>query len=150
MAPRRETRTLPASSQAAALPACLLALLVPGLGHFYLKRNIKGLVFLGAIGALFLIGLTMDARLVMVFDFTSSSAFIGSLFVDPLATLRHLAQMSMGLPYFLARSLGIGIEADLVKSITNEYGNTFTEVGGLLNVLVVLDAYDTALGRKSR
>jgi hypothetical protein len=27
-------------------------------------------------------------------------------------------------------------------------GNTFTEVGGLLNILVVLDAYDVAVGRK--
>lgn len=149
MAPRRDTRTLQASSQSAALPACLLGLLVPGLGHFYLKKNTKGLVFLGAIGALFAIGLAMDARLVMVLNFTSLSAFVGSLFVDPLATLRHLAQMSMGLPYFLARNLGFGLDADLVKSVTNEYGNTFTEVGGLLNVLVVLDAYDTAVGRKS-
>ena len=29
-----------------------------------------------------------------------------------------------------------------------EYGNTFTAVAGLLNILVILDAYDTALGRK--
>jgi hypothetical protein len=35
-----------------------------------------------------------------------------------------------------------------VKSVTFEYGNTFTAVAGLLNILVVLDAYDTALGRK--
>ena len=26
--------------------------------------------------------------------------------------------------------------------------NTFTAVAGLLNILVILDAYDTALGRK--
>jgi TM2 domain-containing membrane protein YozV len=140
---------LSASSPAPALPACLLGLLVPGLGHFYLKRHTKGLVFLSAIGALFLIGLVLDARLVMVLNFTSPGAFVGSLFVDPLATLRHLAQMSMGLPYFLARTLGLGLDEALVKSVTNEYGNTFTEVGGLLNVLVVLDAYDTALGRKA-
>ena len=29
-----------------------------------------------------------------------------------------------------------------------EYGNTFLIVAGLLNMLVVLDAYDIALGRK--
>jgi uncharacterized protein DUF6677 len=32
--------------------------------------------------------------------------------------------------------------------VTFEYGNTFTAVAGLLNILVILDAYDTALGRK--
>ena len=35
-----------------------------------------------------------------------------------------------------------------MTSVTHEYGNTFTEVGGLLNILVILDAYDTAVGRK--
>ena len=29
-----------------------------------------------------------------------------------------------------------------------EYGNTFVIVAGLLNMLVALDAYDVALGRK--
>jgi TM2 domain-containing membrane protein YozV len=140
---------LPATHQPSAVPACVLGFLVPGLGHLYLKRHAKGLVFLGAIGALFLLGMVMDARLVMVLDFTSPGAFVRSLFVDPLATLRHLAQMSLGLPYFLARNLGFGLSPDLVVSATNEYGNTFTEVGGLLNVLVVLDAYDVAVGRKS-
>ena len=32
--------------------------------------------------------------------------------------------------------------------MTYEYGNTFTAVAGLLNILVILDAYDTARGRK--
>jgi hypothetical protein len=37
----------------------------------------------------------------------------------------------------------------LITSAANEYGNTFTEVAGLLNILIVLDAYDVAVGRKS-
>ena len=32
--------------------------------------------------------------------------------------------------------------------MTYEYGNTFLVAAGLLNSLVVLDAYDIALGRK--
>jgi hypothetical protein len=65
---------------------------------------------------------------------------------DPLALLRSVAQMALGAPYFLARLLGGGMGA--VTSPTHEYGNTFTEVGGLLNVLVIIDAWDTAHGRK--
>jgi hypothetical protein len=67
-------------------------------------------------------------------------------FEDPLALLFSLAQMAVGVPYFVARALGF--EAGQVTSVTYEYGNTFTAVGGLLNVLVILDAYDTAVGRK--
>lgn len=127
---------MPASSESTALPACLLGMLVPGLGHLYLGRRVKGFVFLGAIGALFLLGVAMDARL---------SLYVG--FGDPLALLRSLAQMAIGVPYFLTRALGMGMGA--VTSVTHEYGNTFTEVGGLLNILVALDAYDTAVGRKA-
>jgi hypothetical protein len=120
---------------AAAVPACLLAWLLPGAGHLFLRRTGKGLLFLGAIGALFAMGVAMDARLQM---------YIG--FDDPLAFLRSLAQMALGAPYFAARALGF--DAGFVTSVTHEYGNTFTEVGGLLNILVILDAFDIAMGRK--
>ena len=120
---------------AAAVPACLLAWLIPGAGHLYLRRTGKGLVLLGAILALFLLGVVQDARL---------APYLG--FDDPLAMLRSLAQMAIGVPYFAARALGF--EAGQVTSVTHEYGNTFTAVGGLLNILVILDAYDTAVGRK--
>jgi hypothetical protein len=117
------------------VPACLFAWLLPGAGHLYLGRWAKGLIFMGAIGALFLLGVAMDSRLQL---------YLG--FEDPLALLFSLAQMAVGIPYFLARALGF--EAGQVTSVTYEYGNTFTAVGGLLNILVILDAHDTALGRK--
>jgi hypothetical protein len=118
-----------------AVPACLFAWLLPGAGHLYLRRTGKGLVFLGAILALFLLGVAMDSRLQLYLGFD-----------DPLALLFSLAQMAVGLPYFVARALGF--ELGNVKSVTYEYGNTFTAVGGLLNLLVILDAHDVALGRK--
>jgi hypothetical protein len=116
------------------VPACLLAWLVPGAGHFYLRRPGKAMVFLVAIGALFTLGVLMDSRLEMNLGLD-----------DLLASLFSLAQMATGLPYLVARLLGI--EGD-VRSVNFEYGNTFTAVAGLLNILVVLDAYDTAVGRK--
>jgi hypothetical protein len=118
------------------LPACLLAWVLPGAGHFYLKRRGKGLLFLGTIGALFLLGVAMKSRLQL---------YLG--LEDPLALLFSIAQMAVGAPYFLARPLGF--EAGQVTSVTYEYGNTFTAVAGLLNILVILDAHDTAVGRKS-
>jgi hypothetical protein len=117
-----------------AVPACVLGLLLPGAGHLYLGRRGKGLFLLAAIGALFLLGLGLDARL---------QVYLG--LDDPLAFLRSLAQMAIGLPYVLARTLGV---EGPVTAVMHEYGNTFTEVSGLLNVLAVLDAHDIAVGRK--
>ena len=130
------TAAVVAPRPAAAVPACLLAWLLPGAGHFYLRRTRKGLLFLGAIGALFVLGLAMDSRLEMAVGLD-----------DILASLFSLAQMAIGLPYLVARMLGY--EAGSVTSVTFEYGNTFTAVAGLLNILVMLDAYDVAVGRKA-
>ena len=118
-----------------AVTASLLAWVWPGLGHLYLKRTGKALVLMGAILALFLLGVMMDARLQLHLGLE-----------DPLALLFSAAQMGIGAPYFLAR--GLGFEAGSVTSPLYEYGNTFTAVGGLLNILVILDALDTARGRR--
>lgn len=122
-----------------AVPACMLAWLLPGLGHFYLRRTGKGLVFLLCLLGMYALGLAWDARL------WDPRLQMGAALEDPLALLRGLAQMAMGIPYVVVRMLEV---QGLVTSPTHEYGNTFTEVGGLLNVLVMLDAYDTAVGRK--
>ena len=48
----------------------------------------------------------------------------------------------------------MGVRADdgrgggTVTAATWEYGNTFMIVAGLLNSLIVLDAFDIAMGRK--
>jgi TM2 domain-containing membrane protein YozV len=118
-----------------AVSAALLAWLLPGAGHFYLRRPGTAMLFLGAIGALFVLGVAMDSRLTVNLGLD-----------DLLASLFSLAQMAIGVPYFAARAMGF--EAGQVTSVTHEYGNTFTAVGGLLNILVILDAYDTAVGRK--
>ncbi len=118
-----------------AVTAALLAWVWPGLGHLYLGRRSKGLILMGCILALFVLGVGMDSRLQMHLGLE-----------DPLALLFSLAQMGTGAPYLLARLLGF--DAGLVTSPSYEYGNTFTAVAGLLNILVVLDALDTARGLK--
>jgi hypothetical protein len=115
--------------------AGLLSWVWPGLGHLFLRRRGKGLVLMGAILALFVLGLAMDSRLQLHLGLE-----------DPLALLFSLAQMGVGAPYVLARL--VGYEAGVVTSPSYEYGNTFTAVAGLLNILVILDAVDTARGRK--
>jgi len=113
---------------------CLAAWAVPGAGHLWQGRRFKGLSFLIAIPLMFAIGLAIDGRL-FPFDFS-----------EPLVTLAAIAHLGIGVPYFIASALGLG--AGDVRAIGYEYGNAFLIVAGLLNLLVVIDAYDIALGRK--
>jgi hypothetical protein len=113
---------------------CVAAWAIPGAGHLWLGRRKKGLVFLIALPLMFAIGLALRGRLFPV-DLS-----------DPLVALAALADFGIGLTYFIAAGLGYG--AGDVRAVTYEYGNAFLIVAGLLNVLVVIDAYDVALGRK--
>jgi hypothetical protein len=65
---------------------------------------------------------------------------------QPLVALAALADLGIGVPYFVARAMGYG--AGDVIAVTYEYGNTFLIVAGLLNTLVVIDAFDISMGRK--
>jgi hypothetical protein len=113
---------------------CVAAWAIPGAGHLWLGRRLKGLVFLVAIPLMFAIGLALSARL---FPFDLS---------QPLVALQALADLGNGIPYFIANAIGAG--AGNVRAVTYEYGNAYVVVAGLLNLLVVIDAYDIALGRK--
>jgi hypothetical protein len=96
----------------------------------------KALVFFGVLASMYGIGVALGGRL---FPFQ---------FSEPLVFLSALAEWTMGLPRLTALIGGFG-QGDVVAA-SYEYGNTFLIVGGLLNALVVLDAYDIATGRKAR
>lgn len=112
---------------------CLASWAIPGAGHLWLGRR-KGLVFLAALPLMFAIGLGIHGRL---FPIDMS---------EPLVGLAALADLGIGVTYFIAKTLGYG--AGEVRAVTYEYGNAFLIVAGLLNLLIVIDAYDVALGRK--
>ncbi len=112
----------------------LVSWLVPGAGHLVQGRRQKGVIFLIAIPLMFAIGLVINGRL---FPF---------IFSEPLVGLAAIANLGMGIPYFIARVLGLG--QGVVTAASYEYGNTFLIVSGLLNMLVATDAYDVRLGRK--
>jgi hypothetical protein len=113
---------------------CLASWAIPGAGHLWLGRKSKGLVFLVALPAMFAIGIGLHGRL---FPFDLS---------EWLVCLAAIADVGIGAPYFVAGALGFG--AGDVRAVTYEYGNAFLIVAGLLNLLVVVDVYDVALGRK--
>ena len=113
---------------------CVLSWLVPGAGHLVQGRRQKGLVFLVALPVMFAIGLWLEGRL---FPFH---------FSEPLVGLAAVANLGMGGVYLAASALQMG--QGVVTATSYEYGNAFLIVAGLLNMLVVIDAYDVRLGRK--
>ena len=113
---------------------CLASWAIPGAGHLWLGRRQKGLIFLVALPLMFALGLGIQGRL---FPFDLS---------EPLVALAAVADLGIGLTYFAAGALGYGTGD--VRATTYEYGNAFLIVAGLLNLLVVIDAYDVAMGRK--
>jgi hypothetical protein len=115
--------------------AIILAYLVPGAGHLYLGRRARAATFFIIVLALFAIGIAVDGDL-----YTIGHAG-GSL----LRLLAALGSLGSGVVYWIAAAMGPHGD---VTSITYEHGTAFTITAGLMNLLLVLDAFDIAQGRK--
>jgi hypothetical protein len=113
--------------------AMVLAYLIPGGGHFYLGKRGRAIAFFCVILFLFVVGLSIDGRLYTLQQ--------GNL----LSFLATLGSMGAGLLYFIGRMM---TSFGDVRSITFEYGTAFTLTAGLMNLLLVLDTFDIATGRK--
>lgn len=132
------TETPPPLSPATRLgrAAALLSIswLVPGLGHVALRRPARGAVFFTLVAASALLGVWLDGHL-----FTPAGG-------QPLTMLGTLASMGMGVGYFLLR-FGLGYAGD-PQAPGYEYGTAFLLTAGLMNILLILDAWDIARGLK--
>lgn len=118
----------------ATLAICSGGWLVPGLSHILLGKWVRGLIFAVCVFAMFVLGLSMHGRL---FDL---------MIEEPLQIFAFIANIGVGLPYLVAEKLDVG--AGAMTAVTYDYGTTFLWVAGLLNYLIVLDAFDIAQGRK--
>jgi hypothetical protein len=114
--------------------ACLAAALIPGLGHAVLRKWDRALVFLASISIMFALGLYLRGSL------------FSPDFSDLFATLKFTADAGTGSLYWICRLRGLGIGEPAAYSY--DFGNVFIYTAGLLNMLVIVDAFDIALGRK--
>jgi hypothetical protein len=113
---------------------CVAGLLIPGLGHALLRKWDRAIVFFGSILLLISVGIHLEGKL---FD---------PDFNDLFTSLKFIADAGSGLFYWIPWLQGAG-KGDLT-AYTYDYANIFIYVAGLLNMLVVVDVFDIAMGRK--
>jgi hypothetical protein len=116
----------------------LLAWLVPGAGHFLLKRPGRGALLLASVALMFLLGLMMRGAMFQpqTGDVLTTIIYCGG-FIGDLAS---------GLLYLLAVWLGYA-QPDMAGHV-HDYGTKFLVAAGLLNVLAMVDAYEIATNEK--
>jgi hypothetical protein len=108
--------------------------LVPGAGHFLLRKWGRGALLAASILCMFVLGLAMQGKL-----------YGGAH--DILDLLSMAGDLGNGLLYIVSRVLGLG--ADQVQITTADWGSRFIVVSGLLNVIAAVDAHNLRTGRKS-
>jgi hypothetical protein len=108
--------------------------LVPGAGHFLLKKLGRGALLTAAIVGMFSIGLAMQGQI-----YTGAH--------DILEILGMAGDLGTGLLYVVGRTMGWG--NNLVQVTTADWGSRFIVVAGLLNVIAAVDAHNLRTGRKA-
>ncbi len=108
--------------------------LVPGAGHFLVRKPIRGALLAVSIISMFALGLAMQGRL-----YTSAQ--------DILDMLGVAGDLGSGLLYFVCRAIGLG--GTPVQTTVADYGTKFIVVAGLLNIIAAVDAHNLRTGRKS-
>ncbi len=115
-----------------------LAWLVPGAGHFLLKRPGRGALLLASVAIMFLLGLMMRG--------TMFQPQTGDVLTIIIYCGGFLGDLASGLFYLLTVWLGYS-QPDMAGHV-HDYGTKFLVAAGLLNVLAMVDAYEIATGEK--
>jgi hypothetical protein len=120
------------------LPAVVIAWIIPGGGHFLLKRPGRGGLIAASVTAMFLLGLMMRGALF--------SPQTGDLLTTVIYVGGFIGNLMSGLLYFLTVWLGYS-QVDVAGAV-HDYGTKFLVAAGLLNVLAMVDAFEIATGKK--
>ena len=133
-----ETQTVtppyPPVSVGLRITSLLLGWLVPGGGHFLLKRWGRGALLLVSICAMFVLGVVMEGK---VYAFNTG---------DILDMLGFVGDVGAGALYIVTRSMDWGRGA--IQIAAADYGTKFIIVAGLLNIIAAVDAYRIGEGKK--
>ncbi len=157
-------------STSRALLYCLAAWAIPGAGHALLGRFRRAALFFTLVVGFFGLGLAHDGRLALSMA-TPGEMGIGipkTAFRVSLSSLQAFANAAVGPADFVARRVVYGevayalpaaaserretlyrIFSERERSPVSAYGTAYLLTAGLMNLLLVLDAWDIAKGRKA-
>ena len=114
---------------------CLIAgWLVPGAGHFMLRKPIRGALLSLSIITMFAVGLTLQGQI-----YAPNTG-------DLLDILGFVGQLGTGILYLIAKLADLGQSS--VTIALGDYGTKAIVIAGLLNVVSAIDAHSIAIGRK--
>lgn len=112
--------------------------LVPGAGHFMLKRAGRGSLLMGSVALMFLFGLLMRG--------TMFHPQTGDVLTTVIYCGGFIGDLSSGLLYLLTTWFGYS-QPDMAGHV-HDYGTKFLVGAGLLNILAIIDAYEIATRKK--
>lgn len=129
-----EAPPYPAVSHAMAVTALVLGWLIPGAGHFLLKRWTRGTLLMLSVWVMFVLGVLMQGK---VYAFNTG---------DILDILGFVGDIGAGALYIVTRAMDWGQGA--IQIAAADYGTKYIIVAGLLNIICAVDAYSIAQGKK--
>ncbi|MDR3699846.1 MAG: hypothetical protein P4L56_09450 [Candidatus Sulfopaludibacter sp.] len=138
MAVKEKEEKQPAVPIGAWAPAVALGWLIPGGGHFLLKRTGRGVLLLIAVTSMFVCGLMMRGYM-----FQPQT---GDLLTTLINVGGFVGDVAGGILYLL--TVWLGYSQPDVAGHVHDYGTKFLVVAGLLNILAMVDAFEIAAGRK--
>ena len=139
MADSRTTTKEPAVPISSWIGPVVLGWLIPGGGHFLLKRRGRALLLLSSITLMFLFGLLMRGAMFKMEK--------GDLLTTVINYGGFAANLATGALYLLASMFGYD-QLDVAGHV-HDYGTKFLVTAGLLNILAMVDAYEIAAKKKS-
>jgi hypothetical protein len=117
----------------------LVGWVVPGGGHFLLKRTGRGALLMVSITLMFVLGLMTRGMM-----FTPQS---GDLLTTVINYGGFIGDLASGALYLVTMMFGYS-QPDVAGAV-HDYGTKFLVTAGLLNILAMVDAYEIAAARKS-
>jgi len=115
------------------------AWLVPGLGHFLLKKTGRAALLFASIALMFLFGLFMRG---MMFTPEKGADYLTSL----INYGGFVCDLASGAFYLCAAVFGYS-QPDMPGDV-HDYGTKFLVTAGLLNILAMVDAFEIAAKKR--
>ena len=120
----------------------MFAFLVPGGGHLYLGKKVRFLLIFVFLTGLSLLGLQFSGTF-----FIPQGEMSGEIFANIFIFLSIVVQLFNGVFYLILAGFNSSRHMHGMPGMM-EIGGTFIIIAGLLNMLIMMDAYDVAVGKK--